>query len=95
MVQGFEIDQWGIDPLSVQLFDQLDGSSSAPVTVTEAYEGDPQSLSAGYYGTVDYWILILIANALVHPSELEAGLRVILPVMRITLKNKPVKTTTL
>lgn len=95
MVQGYDIDRWGIDPLTAEVFDQVDLGDAAKTTVTEAQAGDPQILSYMNYRTVNYWTHILIANALVHPSELVPGQVVLLPVQRVTAINKPTKTTTL
>lgn len=81
MVQAIaSIDQWGIDPLTMQIFDDADATQFTVKTIDASLEGNPQILSADTYGSNSYWNLILIANALVHPSEMKAGMAVRLPI---------------
>lgn len=75
-----DVDQWGIDPLTVQLFDDADSAQYTVKTIDASLEGNPQILSDDNYGSNSFWNLILIANGLVHPSEMTAGMAVRLPI---------------
>lgn len=77
------VDRWGIDPLKVEMFDQVDNSDSTLTTIDASMEGNPQLVSYKNYGSQSMWPHILVANALVHPSEFVAGMKVKLPVKRI------------
>lgn len=73
------IDAWGIDPLTMKAFSDVDSALFDSIRIDASMEGNPQLLSYNQYGTNAYWHLILIANGLVHPSELVAGMLVALP----------------
>ncbi|AQT28606.1 hypothetical protein YOLOSWAG_125 [Erwinia phage vB_EamM_Yoloswag] len=77
-----DVDQWGIDPLTVQAFDDVDQSSFEQFRVNAALEGNPQLISFNKYGTNAYWNYILIANGMVHASEIKAGMTILLPIRR-------------
>lgn len=88
-------DQWGIDPLTVELFNDADTPQYTVKTIDAALEGNPQILSADNYGSNSYWNLILIANALIHPSEMTAGMAVRLPVKQAKAAVKKLTRTTI
>jgi hypothetical protein len=87
------IDRWGIDPLSVQAFDDVDGALYRTQRIDASLEGNPQLISANEYGTNSQWNLILIANALLHPSEVKGGQLLILPRRRPSNSKKQLKRT--
>ncbi|QZE59372.1 tail sheath [Erwinia phage pEa_SNUABM_2] len=88
------IDKWGIDPLSMKLFDDVDAAQTGTSKRIDAsIEGNPQLLSVDNYGSNVYWNFILVANALMHPSELKAGMLVVLPQKRPSAAIKKVKRT--
>lgn len=87
------IDKWGIDPLSVKAFEDVDNATYTSVRIDASLEGNPQMLSVRQYGTNAYWNLILIANGLVHPSELVAGMLVVIPTKRPSAAVKQVRRT--
>lgn len=88
------IDKWGIDPLTMKLFDDVDAAQTGTSTRIDAsMEGNPQLLSVNQYGSNMYWNFILVANALTHPSELTAGMLVLLPQKRPSAAIKKVKRT--
>ncbi len=89
-----QIDRWGIDPLTMQVFDDVDTSLVAKtLRIDASLEGNPQLISYKHYGTNAYWNLILIANGLVHPSELVAGMLIVLPQRRPRAPIKKVRRT--
>lgn len=88
------IDKWGIDPLTVKAFEDVDNSIlSSNTRIDASMEGNPQLLSYKSYSTNRYWNLILIANALIHPSEMVAGQLVTIPQYRPSAAIKQVKRT--
>ena len=88
------IDKWGIDPLTMKVFDDVDTALyNAPMRIDASMEGNPQLLSYIKYGTNANWILLLIANALIHPSEMEAGMLLAIPQKRPSAAIKQVKRT--
>jgi len=89
------VDQWGIDPLSVELFNDADSSQYTVKTIDASMEGNPQLLSVDNYGSTQFWNLILIANALVHASEMKAGMTVKLPIKQARAAVKQLKRTTI
>ncbi|QZE58690.1 hypothetical protein pEaSNUABM28_00133 [Erwinia phage pEa_SNUABM_28] len=88
------IDKWGIDPLTMKIFDDVDAAQTGTSErIDAALEGNPQLLSVNKYGSNGYWNFILIANALLHPSELKAGMLVVFPQKRPSAAIKKVKRT--
>lgn len=88
------IDKWGIDPLSVKAFDDVDASLiNKTVRIDASMEGNPQLLSHKTYSTNRYWNTILIANALVHPSEMLTGQLVVIPQRQTSAPIKKIKRT--
>lgn len=88
------IDKWGIDPLTMKLFDDVDAAQTgASKRIDASMEGNPQLLSVNQYGSNMYWNFILVANALMHPSELKAGMLILLPQKRPSAAIKKVKRT--
>ena len=90
-----DVDQWGIDPLTVELFSDADTPTYTVKTIDVSLEGNPQILSADNYGTNQYWNLILIANALVHSSEMTSGMAVKLPIKQTKATVKKLIRTTI
>lgn len=72
------IDQYGNDPLSDPMWDQMVASTTTH-TVKAGEEGNPQSVADLYYNNVNYYDYILAYNGLGHPSEFVAGLTVMIP----------------
>jgi len=88
------IDKWGIDPLTMKVFDDVDSAVySNPIRIDASMEGNPQLLSHNTYGTNANWALLLIANALLHPSEMTAGMLMAIPMKRPSAAIKQVKRT--
>ncbi|MEG0374002.1 MAG: hypothetical protein RR672_00075 [Raoultibacter sp.] len=88
------IDKWGIDPLSMKIFDDVDNAVYGnPVRIDASMEGNPQLLSHVKYGSNANWTLLLIANGLLHPSEMTAGMLVAVPMKRPSAPNKKLKRT--
>lgn len=88
------IDKWGIDPLTMKLFDDVDAAlTGVSKRIDASMEGNPQLLSVNQYGSNMYWNFILVANALMHPSELKAGMLILLPQKRPSAAIKKVKRT--
>lgn len=73
MVPSNVIDEFGIDPLLDPLFHDVDSSVNKEQVIDASLEGNPQRLAYQHYGTSNKYDRILIANAMVHPSELVAG----------------------
>lgn len=96
MAQSFaDVDKWGIDPLTVYDFEDVDRSDSVKITISAAFEGNSQMVSFKQYGTNAYWKYILIANGLVHDSELLAGMQIRIPIKRPQAAIKKFKRTTI
>lgn len=74
------VDSWGIDPLTVGMFDDADSSKYTVKTIDASLEANPQIVSYDAYGSTVFWALILIANSLIHPSEMTAGTKLKLPI---------------
>lgn len=88
------IDKWGIDPLTMKVFDDVvDATYSNPTRIDASMEGNPQLLSYNKYGSNANWVMLLVANALIHPSEMTAGMLVALPQKRPSAAIKQVKRT--
>ncbi|QYW03094.1 hypothetical protein pEaSNUABM14_00134 [Erwinia phage pEa_SNUABM_14] len=87
------IDKWGIDPLSVSVFDDVDRSLFTTKRIDASMEGNPQLLSYKELSTNAYWRNILIANGWVHSSEMLAGALVAIPQPRPSAAIKQVKRT--
>ncbi|QZE57337.1 tail sheath [Erwinia phage pEa_SNUABM_1] len=88
------IDKWGIDPLTMKVFDDVDTAIyDNPVRIDASMEGNPQLLSHNKYGSNANWVLLLIANALLHPSEMQAGMLMAIPMKRPSAAIKQVKRT--
>lgn len=88
------IDKWGIDPLTMKVFDDVDTALyTTPTRIDASMEGNPQLLSHITYGSNANWALLLIANALVHPSEMTAGKLMAIPQKRPSSAIKKVKRT--
>lgn len=92
---GYDIDKDGIDPLTMQIFDDVDVSTSVNKRIDAGMDGNPQMVSFKQFGNNGYWRHILIANALVHPSEMTAGMLVQIPIQRAkqSTNKKVVRTT--
>ncbi|WOL24362.1 tail sheath [Yersinia phage fHe-Yen9-02] len=96
MVQAIaDVDQWGIDPLTESVYQDVDSSTYQERTISVALEGNPQRISFDAYGTNAYWRHILIANSLAHSSELVAGMKIRIPIKRPQPKNKKLVRTTI
>ncbi|EBY9527572.1 hypothetical protein D5P86_01150 [Salmonella enterica subsp. enterica serovar Infantis] len=88
------IDQWGIDPLSMKVFDDVDNSVyGTPQRIDVSLEGNPQLLSYNKYGTNANWVMLLVANGLIHPSEMTGGMLMAIPQKRPSAAIKQVKRT--
>ncbi|QZE56326.1 hypothetical protein pEaSNUABM40_00130 [Erwinia phage pEa_SNUABM_40] len=88
------IDKWGIDPLTMKVFNDVDEALyGPPKRIDASMEGNPQLLSHINYGTNANWVMLLIANSLVHPSEMVAGMQVAIPEKRPSQAIKQVKRT--
>lgn len=82
-------DRFGIDSLKDGEFDTVNASRYKEISIDESYEGNPQLVSFQQYGSNRYWRLILIANGLMHSSELKAG-RIKIPLATVNKSiNKP------
>jgi len=85
--------EFGKDPLSIgyhDIFKQV----GAPYTVTTRTAYAPDLISFEYYGTYDFWWLVLQFNGISHPRDLVAGLAIRLPsvkkVMSVTTRGEKV-----
>jgi len=66
------------DPISLgyhDLFNQV----GLPFEVTSKYGFAPDRISFDYYGTYDFWWLVLMFNGFVHPREVQVGMVIRLP----------------
>lgn len=89
------IDKFGLDPLTQAIFDEVDNSNSVNVLIDVSLEGNPQMVSHKRFGTNAYWRHILIANGLIHPSDLKAGMIIQIPIKRPVQPNKKIMRTTI
>ncbi len=89
------IDRWGVDPLAFEMFDDLERAGATEAQIDAGLEHNPQLLSFYKYHTIEYWPNILAANALCHPSEMKAGMRLLIPVKRTAITRKKIKRTVL
>lgn len=95
MVQSGFIDRWGIDPLEFPMFEEIANSASSPAVIDASLEHNPMKLSFNKFNTIAYWPHILAANALVHPSEMKAGMQLRIPVRTLAVQPKKLKKTLL
>lgn len=86
------IDQYGNDPLTDEIFELMSDSGIKHV-VTQGEEGNPQSVAYTYFNNVNYYKFILAYNGLMHPSEFTAGLTVYIP--KVTPKANSTMTVTI
>lgn len=95
MVQPGYIDRWGIDPLEFPMFNEIATASTTPAIIDASLEHNPMKLSYTKFNTIAYWPHILAANALVHPSEMKAGMQLYIPVRTLAVQPKKLKKTLL
>lgn len=94
MVQD-HIDAWGIDPLTFPMFEEIARSGATEAIIDAGLEHNPMALSYNKFSTIAFWPHILAANALVHPSEMKAGMRLLIPVRQAVAIKKKLKKTQL
>ena len=73
-------DEYGIDPLRDGVFSYVANMSKTRTHTVNAEEaGNPQLIAHDYYKNTDMYEVILIANGLMHSSEVVAGMTLIIP----------------
>ncbi|AXG66844.1 tail sheath [Dickeya phage vB_DsoM_JA29] len=93
--QSTPVDKFGIDPLLVTLFDEIESANTVNIRIDASLAGNPQMVSHKQFGTNAYWRHILIANGLFHPSEMVAGMLIRIPIQRPKQPVRKVSRTTI